>query len=86
MKILKKILGLFLILIAGLLSMITLGTLITAIKNVVKSPTHKDLPYLIAFIILVFFLALIVIYMIKLGLRLIKRETISEDSIEDIGS
>ncbi|WP_316634519.1 hypothetical protein [uncultured Flavobacterium sp.] len=86
MNILKKIAGCFLIFIAGLLSIVALATLIEAVINFIKSSMTKDLPYLVALFIMVFFLALIVIYIVKLGLKLIKPKAIPEDSIDDIGS
>jgi divalent metal cation (Fe/Co/Zn/Cd) transporter len=84
MKVLKKISGLFLIFIAGLLLIVSFGTLIEAIINVIK--THKDLKYFICLVILVFLITSIMIYIIKLGLKLIKSKVIPEDSIDDIGS
>lgn len=86
MKLLKKIIGLFLIFIGGLLFIVTYGTLLQAVINFIKASTNKDLWYLIAFVVLVFILTIVVIYMIRFGLKLIKPEAMPEDSIDDIGS
>ncbi|PIF34091.1 putative superfamily III holin-X [Flavobacterium sp. 9] len=86
MTLIKKIIGLFLIFIGGLLFIVTYGTLLEAVISYIKASTNEDFWYLIAFIVLVFFLTIIIIYMIRFGLKLIKRKAIPEDSIDDIGS
>jgi uncharacterized membrane protein YidH (DUF202 family) len=83
---LKKIIGLFLIFIGGLLFIATYATLLQAVINYIKASTNEDFWYLIAFVVLVFFLTIIIIYMIRFGLKLIKRKAIPEDSIDDIGA
>lgn len=86
MKILKKIIGLFLIFIGGLLFIATYATLLQAVINYIKASTNEDFWYLIAFVVLVFFLTILIIYMIRFGLKLIKPKALPEDSIEDIGA
>jgi uncharacterized membrane protein len=86
MIVLKKIIGLFLIFIGGLLFIATYGTLLNAVINYIKASTNEDFWYLIAFVVLVFFLTIIIIYIIRFGLKLIKRKATPEDSIDDIGS
>ncbi len=86
MILLRKIIGLFLIFIGGLLFIATYATLLRAIINYIKASTDEDFWYLIAFVVLVFFLTIIIIYMIRFGLKLIKRKAVPEDSIDDIGS
>ncbi|OMQ13189.1 hypothetical protein BXU01_01530 [[Flexibacter] sp. ATCC 35103] len=86
MIVLKKIIGLFVIFIGGILFIVTYGTLLQAVINYIKASTNKDLWYLITFVIIVFFLTVAIIYMIRFGLKLIKSQTVLEDSIDDIGS
>ncbi|TDP03355.1 hypothetical protein EV145_102519 [Flavobacterium sp. 245] len=54
MIVLKKIIGLFLLIIAGLLLFVSYGTLFTAIKNFIKASTNQDFWYLIIFAVIVF--------------------------------
>lgn len=86
MIVLKKIIGLLVIFIGGILFMGTYGTLLQAVINYIKASTNKDLGYLIAYIGIVIFLTIVIIYMIRFGLKLIKPQAASEDSIDDIGS
>lgn len=86
MIVLKKIIGVLVIFIAGILFIATYGTLLQALINYIKALTNKDLHYLIAFAVIVFFLTIAIIYMIRFGLKLIKSQAVLEDSIDDIGS
>ncbi|MRX68472.1 Putative Holin-X, holin superfamily III [Flavobacterium resistens] len=85
MNVLKKITGLFLLLIGGLLLFVSYGTLFTAIKNFIKASTNKELWYLIIFAVIVVFLTIGTIYIMRFGLKLLKPKALPEDSIEDIG-
>ncbi|MDQ6469689.1 hypothetical protein RB619_03455 [Flavobacterium sp. LHD-80] len=85
MIVLKKIIGLFLLLISGLLLFVSYGTLFTAIKNFIKASTDKDFWYLIIFAVIVVFLTIGTIYMIRFGLKLLKPKAIPEETIDDIG-
>ena len=86
MTLLRKIIGLFLIFIGGLLFIVTYGTLLRAVINFIKASTNKDLWYLVAFVLIALVLTIVIIYMIRFGLKLIKPKAMPEDSIEDIGS
>lgn len=85
MKLLKKIIGLFLIFVSGLLLLVAYGTLLRATIDFIKASTNNELWYLIAFTIIVFILTVILIYTIRFGLKLIKGQTQPEDSIDEIG-
>lgn len=85
MIVLKKIIGLLVIFIGGISFIATYGTLLQAVINYIKASTNKDLHYLIAFTVIVFF-TINIIFMIRFGLKLIKSQAVLEDSIDDIGS
>ncbi|KAF2507107.1 hypothetical protein EYY60_21610 [Flavobacterium zhairuonense] len=85
MNALKKIIGLFLLLVGALLLFVSYGTLIQALINFIKASSNKDLWYLIIFAVIVVFLTIPIIYMIRFGLKLLKPKALPEDSIEDIG-
>lgn len=85
MKLLKSIIGLFLIFSGGLLIIVTYGTLLQAAINFAKASTNKDLWNLVAFVVLAFLLTVVTVYIIRLGLKLIKSKALPEDSIHDIG-
>lgn len=88
MNILKKITGYFLILIAGLLSIGTFGTFFQVIiKSIVEIKTSlaEGLGYLFGSLLMLILFVLITIFIMKLGLKLIKAKAIPEDSIDDIG-
>ncbi|KAF2082237.1 hypothetical protein [Flavobacterium sharifuzzamanii] len=89
MIIIRKIAGFALIILAGLLSVGTLLNFISAV--LLKSPKEfqtsfsTGAAYLFAAILFTFLLVVLIRFMFKLGLKLLGKKQINNDSIEEIG-
>ena len=89
MNVLKKITGWFLFLFAGCLSLALLMSSLNAIVPTIsefKESTASGLGYLMGSLLVICVFALLIKYIAKLGLKMIKSKVIVEDSIDDIGA
>jgi hypothetical protein len=88
MTILKKVIGIVLLLLGGLISF---STLINLLKEIIIMVQMKEelsayhIGYTIGIIIGLVFVSVIAYYLIKLGLKLLERKKEKADTIDDIG-
>lgn len=89
MKIFRKIGGCILIILAAILSFSTFFGLLKAILvdcvREIKSDTAHGFGYLLGTLITGTLFVLLIIYLFKLGFRLVKAKVVAEESIDDIG-
>jgi hypothetical protein len=88
MTILKKVIGVILLLLGGLISFSTLINLLKEIIIMVQMEEELSayhIGYTIGIIIGLVFVSVIVYYLIKLGLKLLERKKEKADTIDDIG-
>lgn len=89
MRILKKICGCFLIIIAALLSVAVVATVPNGFMisiNRIKESTSSGIAYLVGTLVGSIIFILIIILIGKLGLKLIRTKSKSENSIDEIES
>lgn len=89
MNIFKKIIGVLLLIFAGLLSIATLAAFFNGIidcsKKIMESSTTSGIAYSLGSLIALLFFVAIIYFTTKLGLKLIKKKPTEIVSIDEIG-
>lgn len=88
MKILKKIAGILLIIGALILSLATLLSILRTIidsTNEIKKSVSGGIGYLLGCLIVITLLVFLIYFMVKKGIKFLKKESLPEESIDDIG-
>jgi hydrogenase-4 membrane subunit HyfE len=83
MSILRKIFGIFLLILSVLLIPATLSSLINTITDIPKESGAEKTGYIFGCVFFALIMALIIYFMMKKGLRLLKNKP--QNSIEEIG-
>ncbi len=89
MNLLKKITGIFLVLLAGILSLVTLISAINATKESIekiKESTSVGIGYAFGSLFGIIIIGVIIYFMFKMGLKLISKKKIEVESIDEIGA
>lgn len=88
MNILKKLAGILLLLFAGMLSLGTLMSLLNAITEIIKKSKESSvytISYALGSLVGAAIIVVIIYFVSKLGLKLIKKKNIQVESIDEIG-
>jgi|GEM_PF-5269086 len=89
MDLLKKLAGIFLLLFAALLSLATIVSAFNSIidiKDEINKSTSEGLGYAFGSMLVTVLFVAIIFFMVKFGMKLIRRKTVEVESIDEIGA
>lgn len=89
MNILKKITGIFLLILAGILSLAALVSFINAITATIDTmgkSTSEGIGYAFGSLFGIVIIGIVIYFMIKIGLKLISKKKVEVESIDEIGA